>query len=319
MSRGDEKRKSLFVKFSTNWKLVKPFLANIDTIPDGFKDAYQCPLCSTIHEETSLYLDHNDNDFLTLEDAPLQSLGGHPVCLTCKKCNNVAGGGIDKALMRDQLIRSVLLKDPDHKIDVRIILANDFKVRGHLQWSEARSALELSGIMDKYRFEALTTRRDVLSKDALINFEFDGPNQREVSISLLRTAYLLAFSFFGYSYIRNTALDKVREQIEKPSERIIDFKVLYPKAHALEDGFYKVVRPERLEALLVVFTIKRTKRQHQKIAIVLPSIFDIEASIYGRLRKLRGTVSFKLWQFPAQDYLTDPIRVLDGAIVWVPA
>jgi hypothetical protein len=45
------------------------------------------------------YLNYNKPNHLTLEDIPPRSLGGKPIILTCKSCNNTIGHKIDYHLL----------------------------------------------------------------------------------------------------------------------------------------------------------------------------------------------------------------------------
>lgn len=190
---------------------MRPFFSNTDKIPIGFQDAYECPLCMTIHEESSLFLDPKEDDFLSLEDAPPKSLGGRPVCLTCRKCNNDTGGTIDRDVKRSQVIKSVLLKDPEEKIDVTILVGDSLRSRGHLRWSLKGNRLELQSRIDRFSFAKLSK----IAANERIQFEveFKKPEDRSVHIALLKTAYSLAFAKFGYAYIQNRALDRVGNRL----------------------------------------------------------------------------------------------------------
>ena len=67
----------------------------IETIPfvssDGIEfhmaDAYICPLCLNAYPIGSTEL--------TLEHVPPKSVGGKPILITCKACNNKCGADID--------------------------------------------------------------------------------------------------------------------------------------------------------------------------------------------------------------------------------
>ena len=63
------------------------------------------------------------------------------------------------------------------------------------------------------------------------------PNPTHVTISLLRSAYLLVFSLLGikgYRYAESEALSKVREQIMRPDEQIVESRV--GTVSGLEEG-----------------------------------------------------------------------------------
>ena len=50
------------------------------------ENTYICPLCLQSFKVDDL--GDTITDYLSLEDIPQKAMGGHPLLLTCKKCNN---------------------------------------------------------------------------------------------------------------------------------------------------------------------------------------------------------------------------------------
>src|SRR5260370_42156106 len=68
------------------------------------EDWYLCPLCS----DTWLTVEEFGTGELTVEHVPPEVLGGDDLVLTCKKCNNDAGGRFDGPAGEEQRIRQYL-------------------------------------------------------------------------------------------------------------------------------------------------------------------------------------------------------------------
>ena len=176
----------------------------------------KCPIC--LSEFTSADVAAGE---VTLEHAPPESLKGSAICLTCKQCNNTAS-----------------------HIDQHAVLAK----RARYEWSlgqGARVEVDLFGYKMSSRYipgdptAPLPTRGRHLRKgsihlDALppkeqldinkgISFRIPGLPHYE-SVSLIKSAYLMAFSLMGeggYRFAENVALNPVREQILNPEKRIL--------------------------------------------------------------------------------------------------
>src|SRR5260221_763421 len=101
MSQSLEKRKQLFEKFSKQLLLLNQNCI----INYNFKNVnpYLCPICLDEFNENDLT--PSVNNFLTLEDAPPDSLSGSKIALTCKKCNNGCGTEIDTHLT--EVVRAI--------------------------------------------------------------------------------------------------------------------------------------------------------------------------------------------------------------------
>jgi hypothetical protein len=91
MTKSELKRQQLYNKFSEQLILLQKN-GIVDMKFDSEKP-YLCPIC--LRAFTTNDLDINRANFLTLEDAPPDALGGKKVALTCKQCNNVCGTSID--------------------------------------------------------------------------------------------------------------------------------------------------------------------------------------------------------------------------------
>lgn len=101
MASRDEKRRTWFqlgvdaLDFSFD-------VSSDDGLPGPY---YVCPLCWQLFDETEL---EPPEPGLTVEDVPPLSVGGAPMVLTCKPCNNRAGTRVDADAGRHAELRQML-------------------------------------------------------------------------------------------------------------------------------------------------------------------------------------------------------------------
>lgn len=223
----DEKRQKIFNVYSDNLLMLKTngLLEGVkfeNTIP------YVCPIC--LKEFSEKDLDTSLENHLTLEDVPPRSLGGKSNILTCKKCNNTCGHEIDAHLVNrvKELDQSKFFWGSEAKVKVK---KNGFKVNGVMK-------IDSNGTMTMLHSELNndpTILREFLKlvrKDEIINVTFMAKkvNDERLRIALLKTGYLLFFQRYGYSLIFTNSFDRIRKQLQNPSENIfpLDFWFLGP-------------------------------------------------------------------------------------------
>ena len=110
----------------------------------------------------------------------------------------------------------------------------------------------------------------------------DGYRRRRSTLAVLRAGYLTMFAHFGYAYILNHNVKIVREQINRPAEKLLDdpIVVLTITAMPVEPpavGF--VSSPAELRSFLVFlrFTAEGGARD---FAVILPG-FEQDGDLYG--------------------------------------
>lgn len=177
----------------------------------------KCPICLSAFD-TSHVADGTD---ATLEHAPPKSLGGAPICLTCKSCNNKAS-----------------------LIDHHAFLS----MRARTEWAEGKGApivVDLFGHKRSHRFiprnpNAPFPARKHLFRNGTIKLDplppkdrldpskgmsFRIPQRDDYEfVSMIKSAYLMVFSLMGasgYKFAENTGLSPVREQIMNPDKKIL--------------------------------------------------------------------------------------------------
>ena len=186
----------------------------------------RCPICLSAFDRSDVMAGTE----VTLEHAPPKSLGGVPLCLTCKSCNNKASlidqHAFSSAKARNEWAEGqgapIVVDFFGHKRSHRFVPRDSnapFPARKHLF---RNGTISLGPVPPKDRLDAnkgITFR--IPQRD---DYEF---------VSMIKSAYLMVFSLMGtngYKFAENIGLQPVREQIMNPDEKI------------LKDGFIGTMR-----------------------------------------------------------------------------
>ena len=181
----------------------------------------QCPICFTPFTLPQVIA----GKLVTLEHAPPEALGGKVVCLTCVECNN-------RASRSDHLAKLSHRAKHDHtsgrgtKVEVDFFGAGI--VSGYARPPDDEAAARLSrqpvptsinqlrgGVI---RLPYIPTSSKLNVKKG-IRFRIRQANPHKVSVSWLRSGYLLLFSLLGkagYRYVKSESLTPIRKQIMDP-------------------------------------------------------------------------------------------------------
>lgn len=184
----------------------------------------KCPICLTSFARSDVEAGRR----VTLEHAPPRTMGGEIVCLTCSRCNN-SGSRLDRAAMRAKKAINDYVSGRGTEIEVNFFGSKrsgflrpngdkPIKLPIPTKVGQLRGTMELKSLPGG-------TELDV---NEGIGIRIKRPASRHVTVSLLRSAYLLVFSLlgtYGYRYAESEAIRKVREQIMSPDERIFDSRV----------------------------------------------------------------------------------------------
>jgi hypothetical protein len=214
---------------------------------------YPCPLCGLGFPRSAV-----DLGILTVEHAPLESLGGRPVCLTCQDCNSTAGHTVDVHMRRRETVidsflgtmtesRPARFKVGDASMEVRycngpagglvevVPKANRPSAPEEVQATMRRLGAEAPG---QFTFGITLTK--------------DGYDQHLANVGWLRSAYLVAFAAFGYSYAFHSYLGPVRRQlVERDTTTLDHYAVVLPKASTDERRLMIVTAPAELRSVAV--------------------------------------------------------------------
>ncbi len=309
MSKGEDKRLAIFKRYIENRNLL------IDNkLIEGERDIYVCPICFNQH------ISVDEEDPLTLEDAPPKSLGGRANILTCKSCNNTLGHKIDFHLTERlrELDSAKFLPNTETKVKVKV---GDEVFNGTITIDE-------NGKMTMYHSDK--NNHPIKLEESMIGLK--GGNIVDMSFlktrvipekleyALLKTGYLMAFEKFGGSMIYDKCFDIVREQLMNPEERIYPekFWVTPPFPEDLVGVYF--VLDKGLECLFALFNLY-TDNSMRKFGTFLPSpINNINTVMDGIIQKLEKEKQFKLELYPREQgdtkYLDD-IEQIKALHSWI--
>lgn len=188
----------------------------------GLVKVYVCPICSQRFAETAIA-----DGRLTLEDVPPKAIGGRPIILACKRCNNTAGHSVDvHAVKRASVGAAVasLLHDRVGPVGDADLILGDAKLRGVISVDEQKTRkvkilpsrnnpASVAEFERRMKRHADDPTADGLALQIRLRDTFV---PRLAAVSDLRAAYLACVAAAGYTYAFHPALQLVRQQILQP-------------------------------------------------------------------------------------------------------
>ena len=282
------------------------FPAEFSRLPKGTPPLYFCPIC--LH---GFPIEGASDGRLTEEHAPPESLKGRGICLTCKRCNDEAGSGLDSHMLRAENPIAVLRGErPDQSHLIRFRINDEPGIRGTLK-VRSDGTMRLEGqprhTHPEHIMRLQATMQQLVasgSTDWKVHFDFDRDTHDTLRarVGWLRAGYLVAFAYFGYRYALAPALNRVRDQIRQfQNEQIPAFKLMDPHAHP--DRRLLGVAAEPIRCIAVAMG---------RHTILLPEPTD--ETFYERLSVLRTAAGDRATSFSGVhllDWPRRPMHVLD--------
>lgn len=241
--------------------LIRNELIKLD---DKYQNEYICP--GTTHR----FSEENINE-LSLEDAPQNSLGGKKIALTSKYWNNECGREVDAYLFNSIVnyenahfvsgsASKVKIKIKDKEFNGMLIVHLDGKM-------EMRNSNKQNDpkLLAEYMLQ-LKPDLEYSIKNVPLKTDIN-----RASAAILKNAYIILFSKFGYTFLLDDYYSKIREQIEKPTENILPILWSMSNPLTLEDGVYFMLPPCE-KGFFVVYTIKRLLEYKVFVTIPIPSV-----------------------------------------------
>lgn len=259
MSKGARKRQLIFDKYTRNQNLLIGH-----NFIKGELNKYRCPLCAKYHNSI------NEEDPLTLEDAPPKSLGGKSKTLTCKSCNNRCGHNIDFHLTER-------LKEIDN---AKFLPNTETRVKIKFERETLNGTVRVSGNGDITIYHNDKNNNPTKLEEALtgikggefvdLTFLKTRVVPEQLEHALLKTGYIMAFEKLGNSIIFDPVFDIVRDQLQKPHKNIYPSNFwMVPEYPKEMEGVYFVIN-EGLECILVLFNLD-TGSSFRKFGVFLPT------------------------------------------------
>ena len=177
----------------------------------------RCPICLFAFDRSEVVAGTE----VTLEHSPPKSLGGVPICLTCKSCNNKASL-IDQHAYLSAKARSEWRKGQGAPIVVDLFghkRAHRFLPRDSNAPFPARKHLFRNGTINL----GPAPPKERLDANKGISFRIPQRDDYEF-VSMIKSAYLMVFSLMGtngYKFAENIGIQPVREQIMNPEKKIL--------------------------------------------------------------------------------------------------
>lgn len=243
-------------------------------LPDAPR-GYVCPLCLRLFPPDTLAA-----GLLTFEHVPPRELGGRPLVLTCKTCNNRAGHLLDVEMNAAENVLDFV------RGEMKQFRRIQFTVGSHKLNAQVRSTKTTITVLGIPRsnnpsvhqavsaeFERLASEKRVLDLRLKIHFNRDKFSFRRMQVGWLRVGYLAAFAALGYSYILQPCMASLREQFADPTKVIIPkFYMRMPWVDTRERRILIVREPLAFRSIAV---------QMERHLVFLPRLGD--SALYDRL------------------------------------
>jgi HNH endonuclease len=298
--------------------------SNLTALFPGEKDTVVCPLCRYQYSRDSLF---GDGPGLTLEHCVPRSLGGKILTLTCKACNNSHGYSNDSHLKNMLLAEdavegiggtvdgTVSVQGHSHRCSVRFgppekrhIYVQAVKKASNPREIDAAAAIFESAEKSGSGFEGQ------------LNLRF-GYAQQPWRVALVKSAYLLMFRQFGYSYMFLDGPEYIRRLLLEPDYEFLSAACalkLHVGAIPHVNRALIVTSPVELRSFLVPVQLRTEHRAKLKF-VVLPGFDDEPNGIYDRWKQAGQNGRISNANFTALDAgissLTDP-HSLGALALW---
>jgi hypothetical protein len=261
-------------------------------VASGEEGKYRCPICLRSFQ-------HDELSKLTWDHFPPKIIGGSKRVLVCLDCNISSGRLLESTLPRYQKRSKFEKEFPGHfpmkyssgGIVMRgAVRASPDKIEFHSRTEDKfESALEqfTRDLEEAYTDNKWDGKQFSLSTDKELSY-----SKRYLEVAFLKSAYLASFKFLGYSYILQEPVEKIREQILKPNERV--FNWLSIKRPNQREGrfvrFLYISAPVFLRSFAVTFEGFQIDRD---FGVFLPLPRDHKLSIYSNLARIDDLSTIK--------------------------
>lgn len=275
-------KEKIFDEFSNNFKEVKQELKdrNIFIKNGNNDDIYICPLCLKFFDKESLNKD--SSSLLTIEHSPPKSIGGKPVCLTCKECNSIGGYAIDSRMsftiksidFTNSMIKCVDIGEVGVEINNHIPAKVKFK-NGEF----------IINVIDKgsnpYMLKIINDIK-LYNKSNLKFTDNNKIDEKMYQLSMLRSAYLIFFSYMKYHCVFSKSIIKIIDQIREPESNILnDFNFILNIEDIDDDAIGLCTIEEDGDIVSYLITFKMiTKTNSKNICVPIPLSDDDNLSKY---------------------------------------
>jgi hypothetical protein len=288
-----EKRKSIFNIYANNLKLLlasndkKLFTKENNRIKEVTYPVYVCPLCFRSFNEQSII---GSNPHLTLEHNPPKSLRGHASILTCKACNNSSGQSMDNALLESITKKPFLNGIINSSINANFNV-NNCKIKGELKIVANNELLiEFNDKTNPYKIDEI--KKYISNNEGQIELNFFTPDIKTSKRAKLKIAYLELFALFGYSFIFDDNIKKIREAIFNKDSKTPIFIIKDTGQFTAEHvGLNMITLPKEFSNFLIVIPLKKDN-QIFYMGVIIPKSGKEGWKNYLSSKKLKSKIEF---------------------------
>lgn len=259
-------------------KLFKVYSSNLSFHFPDLENKFACPICKRIFSIEAI-----EAKQITLEDIIPKSIKKSFLTLTCQDCNNVVGGShLDSHLRKRLEIEDIVAGEDTTPLRGKFVVGSESITADLNLQTSAKPNLEIIGI-PKLNDPQKLQQVDKSFVTGIESFQITvdpGYKTLQSKISVLKIAYLMAFSYFGYGYIKYSFLDPIREQIMNPTEETGVLKGIF-KIDSLpfgKSGVTILKKPDHLRCFLV--TLDLSTKLNRYIGVVLPGFDEENTQIY---------------------------------------
>lgn len=221
----------------------------ISRLKGAQEGCYVCPICEKTFDVSAL-----ESCVLTLEHVPQKFRRGRPIILTCKDCNSLAGHKLDSEVLSREKLRKfssalihgigqydglVKFQGGGETVNAIVTISGDLN---RLELLEKNNDPNAAGQLHSY-FERLAREGKGDGEEFTITPPMK-PNLRLSKVGDLRTAYLAAFALLGYTYVLDSRLMPIRQQLrEHENEVVKGFWASVGKGQPKQDGIGLLQEP----------------------------------------------------------------------------
>lgn len=234
------------------------------------EDIYLCPLCLKHFfylKEKEFY----ENQEFTEDHFPPESVGGKQTILVCAPCNSFYGRDVDYSLKEYLSFKRFIAQKDKAPYPTKISYHGiPGKYNQNLYWENGNLVKEVN--FKKY---PLIKNWILDFKNASRNFslEITAPSEEKIQKALLRTAYLLCFTNWGYDFVYSQAAKHIRDTITGNAiHPLSNYGVFgdYDLANSPQ-GFYFNDATIEAQAFFIFFDIKLENPEYkEKVFVIIP-------------------------------------------------
>jgi hypothetical protein len=300
----------MFDELSENWQLVRSRLGDELVVEPDFNDGFVCPICFKLFSRDQIAA-------LSREHVPPKRLGGEPITLTCRLCNNVAGYELEHHLLKKADFDAFNAGPSERTLRGQATVNKNTTLPISFLWTDQNTwgLVPPDEVIRNNPKQIDQFTRQINAPQPSIDLSLPGWNLKKADISILKAAYLIAFSNLGYIFALNPNIHQLRQQILEPDQPIWTEKsyveINFPDEMS---GINILTHPRELRSFLVVFDTVKDGYTH-RYGVFLPGYSEPGLDIYDTLREFNGKdIDFKAKTFlsmPMNDY---PLRAYE---VWL--